>query len=76
MRCLQRICNTFVFTGLDSAPLKVSFFLIRKHYLDLKSTEEADRFWKIVPQGTKLPKLQKREGRFEPVKAKKRSKAT
>jgi hypothetical protein len=28
------------------------------------------------PQGTKLPKLEKREGRFEPVKAKKRSKAS
>ena len=30
-------------------------------------------FWKIVPKGTKLPKLEKREGRFEPVKAKKAS---
>jgi len=36
--------------------------VIRKHYLDLKSTEEADQFWKIVPQGTKLSKLGKKGG--------------
>jgi hypothetical protein len=49
--------------------------VIRKHYLDLKSTEEAEQFWKIVPQGTKLPEFEKREGRFEPVKKEKASTA-
>ncbi len=38
--------------------------VIRKHYLDLKSVEEADRFWSIVPKGEKLPAMEKREGRF------------
>ncbi len=42
----------------------------RSEDITLKSTEEADQFWKIVPRGTKLPKLEKREGRFVPVKAK------
>jgi hypothetical protein len=32
----------------------------RKHYLDLKSTEEADAFGRIVPKGVKLPELEKR----------------
>ena len=40
--------------------------IIRKHYLDLKSTEEADHFWRINPAGTELPALHKREGRFVP----------
>ena len=43
--------------------------------LTLKSSEEADQFWQIAPMGTRLPKLEKREGRFESVKVKKRSKA-
>ena len=38
--------------------------VIRKHYLDLKSTEEADKFWQIVPTGSKLPKMQKKDGRY------------
>ena len=37
--------------------------IIRKHDLDLKSTEEADHFWRITPAGTEL---HKREGRFVP----------
>jgi integrase len=41
--------------------------VIRKHYLDLKSTEEADQFWRIVPCGTKLAEMEKREGRFVSV---------
>ena len=44
--------------------------VIRKHYLDLKSVEEADQFWHIVPAGVKLPQLEKREGRYEVVKPK------
>lgn len=47
--------------------------VIRKHYLDLKSTEEADKFWKIVPKGTKLPKLEKKDGRYAPAKRKSES---
>ena len=27
--------------------------VIRKYYLDLVTTEEADRFWRIVPRGMK-----------------------
>lgn len=38
--------------------------VIRKHYLDLKSVEEADKFWKIVPEGETLPELEKKEGRY------------
>ena len=33
--------------------------IIKKHYLDLKTVEEADRFWRIIPQGLTLPKLKK-----------------
>lgn len=43
--------------------------IIRKHYLDLKSVEEADKFWQIVPKGEKLPKMEKKEGRYVPVAA-------
>ena len=43
--------------------------VIRKHYLDLKSTEEAEQFWRITPAGTELPALHKREGRFVPQPA-------
>jgi integrase len=39
--------------------------VIRKHYLDLKSTEEADRFWRIVPTGMKLTAaMRKKDGRY------------
>lgn len=39
--------------------------IIRRHYLDLKSVEEADQFWRIVPQGMALPeKMEKRDGRY------------
>ena len=36
----------------------------RKHYLDLKSTGEADAFWRIVPKRVKLPELEKKDGWF------------
>ena len=36
----------------------------RKHYLDLKSVEEADEFWKIVPKGEELPPMEKKDGRY------------
>lgn len=38
--------------------------VIRKHYLDLKSVEEADQFWRIVPEGEELPELEKKDGRY------------
>jgi len=38
--------------------------VIRKHYLDLKSVEEADVFWGIVPAGEKLPEMEKKDGRY------------
>ena len=41
--------------------------VIRKHYLDLKSVEEADKFWGIVPTGMELPPLEKKDGRYVPV---------
>ena len=44
--------------------------VIRKHYLDLKSTEEADKFWEIVPKGTKLPRMEKKDGRLVPQERK------
>lgn len=33
----------------------------------VKNTEEAEQFWQIVPQGTRLPKLEKKDGRFVAV---------
>jgi integrase len=41
--------------------------IIRKHYLDLKSVEEADAFWGIVPNGVTLPPMEKKDGRYVPV---------
>lgn len=38
--------------------------IIRKHYLDLKSVEEADEFWAIVPAGEELPAMEKKDGRY------------
>ena len=39
--------------------------VIRRHYLDLKSVEEADAFWRIVPEGMSLPeRMKKVEGRY------------
>ncbi len=38
--------------------------VIRKHYLDLKSVEEADTFWGIVPESEKLPAMEKKDGRY------------
>jgi len=42
----------------------ISEAVIRKHYLDLKSVEEADVFWSIVPKGAALSVLEKKEGRY------------
>ncbi len=42
--------------------------IIRKHYLDLKSVEEADAFWGIVPKGATLPPMEKKDGRYVPAK--------
>lgn len=51
--------------------------IVRKHYLDMKGTEEADKFWQIRPAGTKLPeKFKKEDGRYvyrEPTVKKKRA---
>ncbi|MBC2594713.1 hypothetical protein H5P28_10615 [Ruficoccus amylovorans] len=41
--------------------------VIRKHYLDLKSTEDADEFWRIVPKGETLPAMRKQDGRYLPM---------
>ena len=38
--------------------------VIRKHYLDLKSVEEVDAFWGIVPAGDELPEMEKKDGRY------------
>ncbi len=38
--------------------------IIRKHYLDLKSVEEANQFWEIVPEGEKLPEMEMKDGRY------------
>ncbi len=56
------------FRSVGDASLQAgnSELVIRKHYLDSKSVEEADEFWKIHPKGTKLPSnLIKHEGRFQ-----------
>ena len=31
---------------------------------DLKSVEEADVFWGIVPAGEELPEMEKKDGRY------------
>ena len=41
--------------------------IIRNHYLDLKSVEDADDFWSIVPMGQTLPELEKKDGRYVPT---------
>ncbi|MGJ8638406.1 MAG: tyrosine-type recombinase/integrase [Opitutaceae bacterium] len=38
--------------------------VIRKHYLELKSVEEADQFWQIVPKGESLSVFEKNDGRY------------
>lgn len=38
--------------------------VIRKHYLDLKSVQEADDFWQIMPKGVSAPQWRKEEGRY------------
>jgi len=55
------------FRSVGEASLQAvnSKLVIRRHYLDLKSVEEADAFWRIVPKGTRLPdKLTKEDGRY------------
>jgi hypothetical protein len=44
------------FRSLGEAALQAgnSETIIRKHYLNLKSTAEADQFWGILPQGMAL----------------------
>jgi hypothetical protein len=36
--------------------------------LTLKSSEEANLFWGIVPAGTALPELEKQDGRYVAMK--------
>lgn len=44
--------------------------VIRKHYLDLKSVEEADAFWSIRPTDSELPKnMEKENGRYKTLKS-------
>ena len=39
--------------------------VVRRHYLDLKTEAEADAFWRIMPEGMKLPaKLEKKDGQY------------
>ncbi len=56
------------FRSVSDASLQTgnSEAIIRKHYLDLKSTEEADQFSRITLAGTELLALHEREGRFVP----------
>ncbi len=55
------------FRSIGDASLQAgnSVAIIRRHYLDLKTTAEADAFWRIIPAGTQLPKkMEKKDGRF------------
>jgi integrase len=59
------------FRSVGDASLQAgnSELVIRKHYLDLKSVEEADKFWRITPKGMNAPSnLVKVEGRFQEAK--------
>lgn len=56
------------FRSIGDAALQAgnSEAVIKNHYLDLKTVEEADAFWRIVPKGMSLPPLEKdgHESRF------------
>ena len=58
--------NVGAFRSVGDASLQAgnSEAVIRKHYLDLKSVEEADAFWGILPEGETLPELKKKDGRY------------
>lgn len=54
------------FRSIGDASLQAgnSESIIRKHYLDLKSPEEADAFWHIFPREVPVPTMDKRDGRY------------
>ncbi|MEZ5275581.1 MAG: hypothetical protein R3F07_04275 [Opitutaceae bacterium] len=51
--------------------------IVRRHYLDLKTEVEADRFWQIVPSSSKrLRKLPKKDGRYVEVQNRSKKQAS
>jgi integrase len=62
---ISMLVGAFRSVGDASLQAGNSEAIIRRHYLDLKSTEEADAFWRITPAGTNLPDpMEKKDGRF------------
>lgn len=62
---ISMLVGAFRSVGDASLQAGNSEAIIRRHYLDLVTTEEADEFWQITPAGTKLPKKMKKEdGRY------------
>ena len=56
--------GTFSSVGDASLQAGDSEAVIRKHYLNLRSEEEADEFWLIVPKGEEIPKMEKKSERY------------
>ena len=62
---ISMLVGAFRSVGDASLQAGNSEAIIRKHYLDLKTTEEADKFWRIVPAGIELPEnSEKKDGIF------------
>lgn len=62
---ISMLVGAFRSVGDASLQAGNSEAVIRRHYLDLKTTLEADKFWRICPNGTSLPeKMEKEDGRY------------
>lgn len=67
---ISMLVGAFRSVGDASLQAGNSETVIRRHYLDLKTTAEADAFWRIIPAGTSLPpQMEKEDGRYVLPKA-------
>jgi integrase len=67
---ISMLVGAFRSVGDASLQAGNSETIIRRHYLDLKTTAEADAFWRITPAGTTLPEnMDKADGRYLLVSA-------
>lgn len=62
---ISMLVGAFRSVGDASLQAGNSEAIIRRHYLDLKTTKDADEFWRICPSGMSLPeKMDKDDGRY------------
>lgn len=62
---ISMLVGAFRSVGDASLQAGNSEAIIRRHYLDLKTTKDADEFWRICPTGMSLPeKMEKEDGRY------------